>query len=390
MIAQPNKMKKATKCCCRNDAKSTSSSMAAGGDAGGGASCGTKRGRIVTILIFPLLAAQSKTSAMDGPPMQLSQWATTTVDPDFLKKTVVCGINRARFLLYLNLAGAVAHLALAIVTLAVAGINGDVNTPLVTTHYTELGWNTTATVDPYMPVLQAFGTFSVPWTTFAFFFLSAFAHALIVICNWSQMRATDPQLAEPRGMVRGWYLVWLSSCQQPLRWIEYFFSAPVMILLIAAVGGITHVFLLIALYMLTATTMLFGHLAELMNEKDTDGTWHKNAAFARLWPSLLGWFPFVPVFVIVLWNFSNALTKAADNGREVPGFVWAIVISQVVLFSLFSFPQLILLGLKRGPEFYWIGEMTYLILSLTAKAVLGLLFIASTFAFDNLENAVTA
>ena len=326
---------------------------------------------------------------MDAP-MRMSAWAQTTIDRDFFEKTVLCGINRARFLLYLNVAGAVAHLALAIVALAVAGINGDVNTPLVTTYYTELGWNTTATVDPYMPVLQAFGTFSVPWTTFSFFFLSALAHSIIVGCNWSQMRATDPQLAEPRGMLTGWYLVWLSSCQQPLRWLEYFFSAPVMLLLIAAVGGITHVFLLVTLFMLTAVTMLFGHLAELMNEKDTDGAWQKKGRFARLWPSLLGWFPFVPVFVVVFWNFSNALDKARANGREVPGFVWAIVISQVVLFSLFSFPQLILLGIKRGPEYYWIGEMTYLILSLTAKAVLGLLFIASTFAFDNLENAVTA
>ena len=320
--------------------------------------------------------------------MRMSAWAATTIDPDFFdEKKKICCVNRAQFLLFLNVAGAVAHLALAIVTLAVAGINGDVSTPLVTTYYTELGWNTTATVDPYMPVLQAFGTFSVPWTTFAFFFLSALAHSIIVVCNWSQLRATDPQQAEPRGMLTGWYLVWLSSCQQPLRWLEYFFSAPVMILLIAAVGGITHVFLLITLFMLTATTMLFGHLAELMNEKDTDGTWHKKSTFARLWPSLLGWFPFVPVFVIVFWNFNNALDKARDNGREVPSFVWGVVISQVVLFSLFSFPQLVLLGLKRGPQYYIFGEMTYLILSLSSKLCLGLLFIFATFSFDRLEDA---
>ena len=323
--------------------------------------------------------------------MQLSQWPTTTVDPAFFdKKKKICCVNRSRFLLNLNVAGAIAHLALAITTLIVAGANGDVMTPTVTTHYTELGWNTTATVDPFMPVLKTFGTFSIPWTTFAFFFLSALAHGIIVGCNWSQMRATDPALAEPRGMLTGWYLVWLSSCQQPLRWIEYFFSAPVMILLIAAVGGITHVFLLITLYMLTATTMLFGHLAELMNEKDTDGTWHKDGAFARLWPSLLGWFPFTTVFVIVFLNFNNALNTARDNGREVPGYVWAIVISQVVLFSLFSFPQLILLGLKRGPTYYWIGEATYLILSLSSKLCLGLLFIFAVFSFDRLEDSVVA
>ena len=319
----------------------------------------------------------------------LREYEPTGVHEDFFDKKICGCVNRARFLLYLNVAGAAAHLALAITTLAVAGANGDVSTPTVTTHYTELGWNTTATVDPYMPVLKTFGTFSIPWTTFAFFFLSFLAHFTIVVCNWSQMRATNAQSARQQGW-RGWYLVWLSSCQQPLRFLEYFFSAPVMILLIAAVGGITHVFLLITLYMLTATTMLFGHLAEKMNEKDMDGTWREKSTFARLWPSLLGWVPFVPVFVIVFWNFNNALDKARDNGREVPSFVWAIVISQVVLFSLFSFPQLILLSLKKGPRFYWIGEMSYLILSLSSKLCLGLLFIFAVFSFDRLEDSVVA
>ena len=326
---------------------------------------------------------------MDGPPMRMSQWAATTIDPDFFKKTVVCGINRARFLLYLNLAGAVAHLALAIVALVVAGINGDVNTPLVSTYMIELGYNN-ASSDPYIPSVQKFGSFSIPWATFAFFFLSFLAHFLIVALNWTEMRATDPQLAEPRGWIRGWYLAWLSSAQNPARFLEYFASASVMILLIAVVGGISNVFTLIALYTLIATTQIFGHLAELSNPADSDGTWQKKGRFARMWPSLLGWVPYLPVWIIVVWNFHRAIDKAAANDREVPGFVYGIIYGQVVLFSLFAIPQLVVLGLTNGPKYYWIGEASYLVLSLTSKAVLGLLFVASTFAFDSLEESVTA
>ena len=321
--------------------------------------------------------------------MRMSQWAATTIDRHFFEKTVLCGINRARFLLYLNLAGAVAHLALAIVTLAVAGINGDVNTPLVSTYVIELGYNNQSS-DPYIPSVQKFGSFSVPWATFAFFFLSFLAHFTIVALNWTEMRATDVQLAEPRGWIRGFYLVWLSSAQNPARWLEYFASASVMILLIAVVGGISNVFTLIALFTLIATTQLFGHLAELANPADSDGTWQKKSRFARLWPSLLGWVPYVPVWVIIVWNFHRAIDKAAANDREVPGFVYGVIYGQVVLFSLFAIPQLIVLGLSNGPKLFWAGEMAYVILSLTSKAVLGLLFVASTFAFDSLEESVTA
>ena len=315
------------------------------------------------------------------------EYGPTDVDADFFDEKF-CGLNRARRLLYLNVAGAVAHLALAIVALAVAGANGDVNTPLVSTYMIELGYNN-ASSDPYIPSVLKYGSFSVPWATFAFFFLSFLAHFTIVVCNWSQMRATNAQSARQQGW-RGWYLVWLSSAQNPARWLEYFASASVMILLIAVVGGISNVFTLIALFTLIATTQLFGHLAELANPADSDGTWLKKSRFDRLWPSLLGWVPYVPVWLIVLWNFHRAIDKAAANDREVPGFVYGIVYGQIVLFSLFASPQLVVLGLTNGPKWFWAGEMAYIILSLTSKAVLGLLFVASTFAFDSLEDSIVA
>ena len=317
----------------------------------------------------------------------LREYEPTGVDEEFFDKKF-CGLNRARRLLYLNVAGAVAHLSLAIVALAVAGANGDVNTPIVSTYMIELGYDN-ASSDPYIPSVLKYGSFSIPWATFAFFFLSFLAHFTIVVCNWSQMRATNAQSARQQGW-RGWYLVWLSSAQNPARWLEYFASASVMILLIAVVGGISNVFTLIALYALIATTQIFGHLAELANPADSDGTWLKKSRLARLWPSLLGWVPYVPVWIIVLWNFHRAIDKAAANGREVPGFVYGIIYGQIVLFSLFAIPQLVVLGLTNGPKYYWIGEASYLVLSLTSKAVLGLLFIASTFAFDSLEESVTA
>ena len=237
----------------------------------------------------------------------LREYEPTGVTEDFFDKKF-CGLNRARRLLYLNVAGAVAHLSLAIVTLAVAGANGNVNTPIVSTYMIELGYNNQSS-DPYIPSVLKYGSFSIPWATFAFFFLSFLAHFTIVVCNWSQMRASNAQSARQQGW-RGWYMVCeLGAKPGPLAGV--FASASVMILLIAVVGGISNVFTLIA-FRADRHHPTLGHLAELANPADNNGTWLKKSRFARLWPACLGGYR-IPVWLIVLWNFHRAIGKAAAN-----------------------------------------------------------------------------
>ena len=311
-----------------------------------------------------------------------------------------CNISQAHWLLILNIAGAALHAILAIVLLILAGSNGNVSTPNVTIYTTELSWNE-ASPDPFAPTLVKYGSMSLSWTTFSFFLLSSLAHTSIVLLNWQQLNAKDAATAaqNSNNMFVGWYLTNLALCHTPCRWAEYFFSSSVMILLIAIVGGITHLHVLILLFFMQSTTILFGLLAEMLNRPKETGEaaegkqhtrWEEESVWRRLLPHLLGWIPQIGVWTVILMNFTAALNRAAENDREVPSYVYAIVFGQLLLFLSFAVPQIWLLSNKYGPVNFWRGELAYVCLSLGCKAVLGITFTAATYQFDRFEVGVTA
>ncbi len=79
------------------------------------------------------------------------------------------------------------------------------------------------------------------------------------------------------------------------------------------------------------------------------------------------WYPLLHSF---LYNVSDA-------ERGPPDFVYAIIYSQVGLFSCFGITQFVSLWRVDGPSVYWLNEASYCILSLLAKGVLGLLLMAN-------------
>lgn len=323
----------------------------------------------------------------------------------FFEKTGFCNLSIAQILFGGNVIGALAHLILAITTLAVAANeheNNDVTKPTFTTYITKVSFNQSNVEDPFQPSIEQYGSFSIPFATFGFFMLSFIAHSVIVILNYRQLLAKDRTDAENKyagSSLSGWYLPWITEARAPFRWVEYFFSAPLMILLIAVVAGIQNVMTLVLLWGLIATTIIFGNICEEMNEvnlfenkrhwsrdivRDLGGLEYRNRWFSRLWPTLLGWIPFAFAMAIIIWNFHNSINVARDAGREVPGYVYLVVVGQTILFSSFSFPQIGVL-VNPDPDKYWRGEITYVILSLTSKAFLGITFMGAIFGFNSLE-----
>ena len=64
----------------------------------------------------------------------------------------------------------------------------------------------------------------------------------------------------------------------------------------------------------------------------------------------------------------------------MPDFVYAIVVSQLLLFSSFTVVQLVVtLG---PPKNYIYGELAYMVLSLVAKGVLSFLLLANVIAIS--------
>lgn len=107
-----------------------------------------------------------------------------------------------------------------------------------------------------------------------------------------------------------------------LRFIEYSITAPIMSVVIGILTGINNIFTLIALAGLTMATMLFGFIQETNYNKTS------YSAF------IFGCVPYSFMWLIISWQFIRA-TQTFD----VPSFVSAIYVLEVILFSSFAFVQ---------------------------------------------------
>ncbi len=138
------------------------------------------------------------------------------------------------------------------------------------------------------------------------------------------------------------------------RWVEYSFSATLMIVLIATYSGITDIAALIGIAGANVAMILFGWLQERMNPPGRSST----TMLAFWFGCIAGIAPWIAIAVNIV---------GADT---VPGFVYGIFFAQLVLFTSFGLDQW--LQYRRvGPwADYAFGEKGYLVLSLVAKSVL--------------------
>jgi len=160
-----------------------------------------------------------------------------------------------------------------------------------------------------------------------------------------------------------WYVNNLKKKMNPGRWIEYSFSASLMIVIIAMLVTIYDVGTLMALFTLTAVMNLLGLVMELHNQttKKTDWT-------SYIIGCISGFVPWVVIFIPLI---------AAES---VPDFVVGIFISIAVFFNLFAI-NMVLQYKKVGKwKDYLYGEKMYIVLSLVAKSALAWQVFAGTLA----------
>jgi len=243
---------------------------------------------------------------------------------------------------------------------------------------------------------------NLTWFTICFFLLSAFFHFIIVVLS---VRWTI-------------YYWWIDQCRQPLRWIEYSFSASVMLIIIAFFGGNREGHLLLALFTLSFCTMTYGWVTEALSRPDPDsrydrqtgqfletgseealmanhrmkyweigsplskrdlllcGCWPGSGALQRLGPNLLGYIPYCVAWYIILETFYWNVANSSDD-QKPPGFVYAIIWAEVAVFTSFAIVSLVQQASHWGCRNYWLGEVAYLILSMIAKGLLGCILLAN-------------
>jgi len=182
--------------------------------------------------------------------------------------------------------------------------------------------------------------FDIPTGWGVFTFLAISAAALFII-------------ASPPVFV--WYKRNLLQSRNYGRWIEYFFSSSIMIVLISQITGISDIAALMAIFGINASMILFGALQEKYEKPGK--------------PNLLSfWFGsfagIIPWLAILVYVWAPGLTVSP------PGFVYGIIISLFIFFNCFAV-NMLLQYKQIGPwKDYLFGEKVYIILSLTAKALL--------------------
>jgi hypothetical protein len=188
------------------------------------------------------------------------------------------------------------------------------------------------------PELHHLFNIATGWGVFTFLAISALA--LLIIAS----PAVFP-----------WYKRNLLQSRNYGRWIEYFFSSSIMIVLISQICGISDIAGLLAIFGINACMILFGALQEKYEK-----------------PGKPGWLPFwfgsfagiIPWIAIAIYVWAPGL------GVSPPGFVYGIIVSLFIFFNCFAI-NMILQYKKVGPwRDYLYGEKVYIILSLTAKALL--------------------
>jgi hypothetical protein len=138
------------------------------------------------------------------------------------------------------------------------------------------------------------------------------------------------------------------------RWVEYSFSATLMVILIGFYSGITNITSVIAVAGANVAMILFGWVQERMNPPGRTET-----TMLPFWfGTIAGIAPWIAIAVQII------------GSETVPGFVYGIVIVQFVLFFSFGLNQWLQYR-EIGPwRSYAFGEKSYLVLSLAAKSLL--------------------
>jgi hypothetical protein len=188
------------------------------------------------------------------------------------------------------------------------------------------------------PELHHLFNIATGWGVFAFLAISAISLLLI---------------ASP--LFFPWYKSNLLKNRNYGRWIEYFFSSSIMIVLISQITGISDIAALLAIFGINACMILFGALQEKY-ERPGNGGW------LPFWfGSFAGIIPWIAIAIYV-W--------APGINASPPGFVYGIIASLFIFFNCFAV-NMVLQYKKVGPwKDYLYGEKVYIILSLTAKALL--------------------
>lgn len=198
------------------------------------------------------------------------------------------------------------------------------------------------------PEVKTLFQFRIGPAVATFLFLSALAHLLVSLPG-----------------INAWYNKNLAKGINYARWVEYFFSSSVMIVIIAMLVGVYDIGALLLLFFLNGMMILFGWMMELHNQTTSKVNWT-----SYIFGCVAG---IVPWVVIAIYLFG-----AGGGENKAPNFVYWIYFSIFLFFNSFAVNQVLQYKKIGAWKEYTYGEKVYLVLSLVAKSLLAWQVFAST------------
>ena len=142
----------------------------------------------------------------------------------------------------------------------------------------------------------------------------------------------------PSGIYGFQYTVEIQSGRNLLRFIEYGFSASIMLIAIALLNGVTDVNLIACIAVLTAATQLCGLVCEyLLALRIDDPQKKQNMFYVALIMHLTAWLQFLCAYGVIMHGFLRSATQ--DKDIQPPSFVYVIVWAIFAFYAVFGAVQ---------------------------------------------------
>ena len=162
----------------------------------------------------------------------------------------------------------------------------------------------------------------------------------------------------------------ISSNKNPLRFIEYGFSASIMLIAIALLNGVTDINLITSIAVLTSACQLCGLAVEYVDQNNIKWLLH-----------FTGWLQFFWAYSIIGHAFFKSIDASNESGGSgPPDFVYIIVIALFLLYASFGTVQFAELCIDIDP---YKKEISYVSLSLIAKLLLGWMIFSNVLVLSN-------
>lgn len=180
------------------------------------------------------------------------------------------------------------------------------------------------------------------------------------------------------GFGSGVYMNYIKQGYNPFRWVEYGISASVMILIIAHSLGINDANHLFSLVVINIAMQTCGYIVEVSLKKNVpiNKSIINGATFAGWTLLLASWIPIILAFSSLVYDVNTKYKDEVEDGGpddgkpiKVPGFVWFILIVQILNYSSFGVIQAMQVNdaFKGMLKPYSVYENRYLILSFAGK-----------------------